>query len=105
MIGLKILELQITHLNEDFKTLMTNTDEEYFLKFDVQYLEKLHDLHDDLPFLPEIIKLSKVEKLLVNIHGKTEYVMYIRKYFHWVNQDESSILSLIKMLDENQILI
>ena len=25
-------------------------DEEYFLEVDVQYPEKLHDLHNDLPF-------------------------------------------------------
>ena len=25
----------------------------YFLKVDAQYVEKLHELHNDLPFLPE----------------------------------------------------
>ena len=75
-----------SQLNEDFKTLMTNTDEEYFLKVNVQYLEKLQDLHNDLPFLPERMKLLKVEKLLANIHDKTEYVIHIRKYFNCVNQ-------------------
>ena len=75
-----------SQLNEDFKTLMTNTDEEYFLKVNVQYLEKLQDLHNDLPFLPERMKILKVEKLLANIHDKTEYVIHIRKYFNCVNQ-------------------
>ena len=75
-----------SQLNEDFKTLMTNTDEEYFLKVNVQYLEKLQDLHNDLPFSPERMKILKVEKLLANIHDKTEYVIHIRKYFNCVNQ-------------------
>ena len=30
--------------------------EGYFLEVDVQYLEKLHDLHNDLPFLAERMK-------------------------------------------------
>ena len=75
-----------SQLNEDFKTLMTNTDEEYFLKVNVQYLEKLQDLHNDLPFSPERMKILKVEKLLANIHDKTEYVIHIGKYFNCVNQ-------------------
>ena len=36
------------------------------LKVDVQYPEKLHDLHNDLPFLPERMKIEKVEKLVVS---------------------------------------
>ena len=28
----------------------------YFLKVGIEYLEKLHDLHIDLPFLPEKMK-------------------------------------------------
>ena len=29
----------------------------YFLEVDVQYPEKLHKLHNDLPFLPESLLL------------------------------------------------
>ena len=46
-----------------------------FLEFDVQYLEKLHELHNDLPFLPERMKIEKVEKFVINLH---EYVIHIR---------------------------
>ena len=49
------------------------SDEGYFLKVDVQYLEKLHELHNDLPFLPERMKIEKVEILAVKLHEKTEY--------------------------------
>ena len=51
----------------------------YFFKVDVQYPEKFHDLHNDLPFLPEGMKIKKVEKLATNLHDKTEYLVHIRK--------------------------
>ena len=47
-------------------------------KVNVQYLEKLHELHNDLPFLPERKKIEKVEKPVSNLHDKTEYVINIR---------------------------
>ena len=31
----------------------------------------------NLPFLPKIIKIEKVEKLVANLHDKTEQVMHI----------------------------
>ena len=66
-------------INEDFiKSYNEESDEGYFREIDVQYLEKLHQLNNDLPFLPERVKIEKVEKLVANLHGKTEYVMHIR---------------------------
>ena len=52
---------------------------------DVQYLEKLHEFHNDLPFLPEKMKTEKVKKVVANLHNKTEYVMQIRKLKQTVN--------------------
>ena len=46
-----------------------------FFEFYVQYLEKLHELHNDLPLLPERMKTEKVKKLVANLHDKTEYVI------------------------------
>ena len=41
--------------NKDFiENYNENNDEGYFLEMDVQYPEKLHDLHNDLPFSPRI---------------------------------------------------
>ena len=40
-------------------------------------LKKLHGLHNDLPFLPEKMKIEKVENLVTNLHDKTEYVLHI----------------------------
>ena len=45
------------------KNYYEESDEGYFLEDDVQYLEKLHELHKHLPFLPERIKIEKVERL------------------------------------------
>ena len=63
--------------NEDFiKNYNEESDEEYFLEVDVQYPEKLHELHNDLTFLPEKMRLQKAEKLVANLHDKTEYVIH-----------------------------
>ena len=65
-----------SEFNEDF---IKNCNEEgCFLVVDVQYPKKLHELHNDLPFLPERMKIEKVEKLVTNLHDKTEYVIHIR---------------------------
>ena len=68
-----------SQINEDFiKNYNEESDKRYFLEVDVQYLEKLYELHNDLPFLPERMKIEKVEKLVTNLHDKTEYVIHIR---------------------------
>ena len=46
---------------------------------DVQYIEKLNELHKDLLFSPERMKIGKVEKPEANLHDKTEYLIHIRK--------------------------
>ena len=45
---------ETTQFNEDFiKNYSEESVEAYFPEFDVQYTEKLHELHGYLPFLPE----------------------------------------------------
>ena len=46
------------------KSYNEDSNIEYFIEADVQYPEKLHELHNDLCFLPERMKIEKVEKLL-----------------------------------------
>ena len=71
----------ISQFNEDIiEKYIEGSDEGYFLKVDVQYLKKVHELHNDLPFLSERMKIEKVEKLVANLHDKTEYVIHIRKF-------------------------
>ena len=61
------------------KNYNEKSDEGYLLEVDTQYPEKLHELHDDLPFLPDKIKIEKFEKPEANLHDKSEYVTLIRK--------------------------
>ena len=45
-----------SQFNEDLKkSYNVESDEGYFLEADVQYPEKLLELHNDLPFLPQRI--------------------------------------------------
>ena len=68
-----------SQVNEDF---IRNYNEEsnagYFLEADFQHPTNLHNLHNDLPFLSEIMKIRRVEKLVTNLHDETEYVIHIR---------------------------
>ena len=67
------------------KNYIEESDKRYFLEVDVQYLEKLYKLHNILPFLPERMRLKNVEKLVANLHDKTEYVKHIRNLKEPVN--------------------
>ena len=65
-----------SQFNEDLiKNYHEEKDKGCFLEVDAQYLEKLHDLHNDLPFLLEGMKIEKVKKCAANLHDKTEYVI------------------------------
>ena len=62
--------------NEGFiKNYNEKSDEGYFLEIDIQYLEKLHELQNDLLLLPERIKIERVEKLVANLHDKNDLKM------------------------------
>ena len=79
------------------------SDERYFLEVDIQYPENLHTLHKDLHFLPERMKIEKVEKLVANFHDKNEYVIHIMNLKHALNhglvmKKFTESLSLIKKL-------
>ena len=76
-----------SQFNEDFiKNYNEESDEGYFLEVDVQYLEKLHELHNDLPFLPERMKIEKVEKLVANLHDKIENATHMRNLKQALNR-------------------
>ena len=68
-----------SQFNEDFiKNYNEESDEGYFLEFDVQYLQKVHELNNDVLFSHERMKIQKVRKLITNLHDKTEYFTHIR---------------------------
>ena len=51
--------IEDTQFNEDFiKNYNQESNEGHFLEVDVQYPEKLLELHNDLSFLPERMKIE-----------------------------------------------
>ena len=77
-----------SQFKQDFiKNYNEESHEGYFLEVDVQYLEKLHEVHDDVLFLLERMKIEKVEKLLANLHDKTEYVINLRNLKQALNHE------------------
>ena len=48
-----------------------------FLKLDLEYPKELHDLHIDLPFLPEKKEINKHDKLVCTLYEKEKYVLHI----------------------------
>ena len=65
-------------INEDFiKNYDENNDKCYLLEVDVKYSKRLHDLHSDLPFLPERMEINKCKKLVCNLYNKKKYVAHI----------------------------
>ena len=71
----------ITDLSMIDKKFIKNYDENssrgYILEVDVKYPKKLHNLHSNLPFLPERMKISKCNKLVYNLYDKN-YVVHIK---------------------------
>ena len=50
-----------------------------FLEVDLEYPEKLHDLHNDYPLCPEGVKCkNNVEKLIPNLRNKKKYVLHYK---------------------------
>ena len=54
----------MSKFNEKF---IENYDEDS-AKIDVEYLKRLHNFHNNLPFLSEIIKIKKCNKLECNLY-------------------------------------
>ena len=61
----------VSKIDEDFiKNYAEDSDKGYILQVDVEYPKNLHDLHSDLPFLPERIKIDKCNKLVCSLYHK-----------------------------------
>ena len=45
-------------------------DKGYILEVTIDYPKDLHDLHSDLPFLPERMKINKCNILVCNLYDK-----------------------------------
>ena len=76
--GFEWLE-DFSKIDEDFiKTYHKDSDKGYILEVEVEYPKSLHDLHSDLPFLPERMNIDKCNKLVCNLYDKESYVVHIR---------------------------
>ncbi|KAG1651860.1 hypothetical protein GQR58_026696 [Nymphon striatum] len=51
-------------------------DHSCILEVDLDYPNKLHDLHNDYPLAPESVKVNKVAKLIPNLNNKTKYIIH-----------------------------
>ena len=49
-------------------------------------LENLYNLHNDLLFSPERMKIESVEMLVANLHDKTEYIICIINFKQALSQ-------------------
>ena len=61
-----------------YKHFDKDSNKGYILEIDVKYPKNLHGLHEDLPFLPERMKIGKCKKLVCNLYDKKNYVVHIR---------------------------
>ena len=78
----------ISQFNEGIiKSSHEESDEGYFLEVHLEFLEKLHELNNDLPFSPKRMKIQKFETLVTNLHNKTEYVIYIKNLTQALNHE------------------
>ena len=62
---------------EFIKNYNENSDIGYYLEVDVEYPRNLHNLHSDLPFLPERMKINGCTKLVCNLNDKENYPVHI----------------------------
>ena len=63
---------------DEIDELDSHKDRGYLLEVDVAYPRKLHDYHNDLPFMCGRMKLNGVQKLVPNLHYKKRYVIHSR---------------------------
>ena len=62
----------------EISKLAARTDKGYLLEVDVSYPRELHGSHNDLPFMCELMKINRVEKLILNLHNKRNYIIHIQ---------------------------
>ena len=70
---------KISKFTEEFKkNYDEDSDKGYILEVDVKCPKNLHGLHEDLPFIPERMKIGKWKKFLCNLYDKEQYGVHIR---------------------------
>ena len=68
----------ISKIDQDFvKVYNKNDNKGYILDVDVDYPNKLQNLHSDLPFLPQRMVINNTKKLVCNLNDKKNYIVHI----------------------------
>ena len=62
----------------EISELATRTDKGCIPEVDVSYPKELHNPHNDLPFMCERMEINGVEKLVLNLRDKKNYVIHIQ---------------------------
>ena len=76
--GFKWVNNVVKSTRENIAKLVLKDKNGYLLEVDINYPLHLHQDHNELPFLPERMKVKKVEKLIPNLKNKNKYVVNIR---------------------------
>ena len=63
--------------NDFIKNYDEQSDIGYLFYADIAYPKDLYELHKDLPFLPDRMKVNKVNKLVASVHDKNNYAIHI----------------------------
>ena len=58
-------KILVNLIKTSWKSYHKENDQEYFFEVDDQYPEQLHKLYNDLPFLPERMKVKKLKSSLL----------------------------------------
>ena len=48
-----------------------------FFKINIQYAKELHRVHNDLVFLPEIMRIGNIKNLVAKLYEKNKNMLYI----------------------------
>jgi hypothetical protein len=75
------------NFNEDIIKTYTNEDAVgYVLEVDLEYPDKLHDLHNDYPLAPEHLVINKHKKLTPNLNDKSNYILHIDNLQYYIQK-------------------
>ena len=91
---------EINEINEKFiKNYNENNTKGHIFEVDVKYPKELHDLHSDLPLLPERMEINKCKKLVCSLHDKKKYVVHIKSLKQALNHGLKSKKKYIELLN------
>ena len=93
---------EINEINEEFiNNYNENDNKGYIFEVDVRYLKRLHDLHSDLPFLPEGMEINKCKKLICNLSNKKKYVIHVNSLKQALNHG-LKLKKIYRVIEFNQ---